>query len=247
MPFPNKVKEDAMFACKRCCCLCHKLKHTKMECHHIVLESDGGDNTFENCIPLCFECHGEVGAYNPKHSKGTKYTPKELRRRRDEWYEKAKNASPTLLDARHAEIDRKLLGRLCQRCSPERAKALFHDQLYGASFPRAIVEVLELLNTFGEEVESQFLDPTLESLFAELRGKVRDMLPIFSQAYPQGDRMMRLVPEDEANPYASMENRERVARQAEASAEAVFIAYTNLVRECRRKLHIDLMRDSIPG
>ena len=32
--------------------------------------ADGGDNSVDNCIPLCFNCHAEVKSYNPKHPKG---------------------------------------------------------------------------------------------------------------------------------------------------------------------------------
>ena len=91
MAFPQTVKDEAMVACQRHCCLCHKLKGTKIECHHIVPEADGGPNTFENCIPVCLDCHVEVGTYNPKHPKGTKYSAKELKKRRDGWYEEIKN------------------------------------------------------------------------------------------------------------------------------------------------------------
>ena len=48
-----------------------------MELHHIVHESSGGKSVFDNCIPLCFDCHAEAGHYNPKHPKGTKYSPSE--------------------------------------------------------------------------------------------------------------------------------------------------------------------------
>jgi len=141
----------------------------------------------ENCIPLCFECHGEVEAYNTEHPIGTKYTARELKRRRDDWYERVKSATPTALDARHAEIDRKLLSRLCRKCPPHVAKAFFHEQLYSASFPQMIVQVLTGLHSFGEEVESQFLDPDLESLFADLRAKVREMLKALSHADAVGE------------------------------------------------------------
>ena len=61
-----------------------------MELHHIVHESNGGKSVFDNCIPLCFDCHAKPGHYNPKHPKGTKYSPSELRRHRDIWYEAIK-------------------------------------------------------------------------------------------------------------------------------------------------------------
>ena len=64
-----------------------------MELHHAVQTAEGGADTLENCIPLCFECHADLRSYDHKHPKGTKYTPDELRRHRDNWYAKVK-ASP---------------------------------------------------------------------------------------------------------------------------------------------------------
>lgn len=58
-----------------------------MEAAHIVDEHRGGSDDEENGIPLCFDCHAEVGRYNDKHPKGNKYTPWELKRRRDRFYE----------------------------------------------------------------------------------------------------------------------------------------------------------------
>lgn len=57
-----------------------------MECHHIRQAADGGDDSSDNCIPLCFDCHAEVGSYNPRHPKGSAYTESELRRHRDSWF-----------------------------------------------------------------------------------------------------------------------------------------------------------------
>jgi hypothetical protein len=91
MSFPQAVKEKAMLACERHCCICREAKWTKIECHHIVPEADGGPNTFDNCIPLCFDCHAEVGGYNLRHPRGTRYTAGELQKLRDRWYEEIKN------------------------------------------------------------------------------------------------------------------------------------------------------------
>ena len=86
MPFPHEIRLTALLKCQRHCCLCGERKHTQdgMPPHH--LEAEGGSNEFENCIPLCFDCHGEVMAYNPKHPKGTRYSSEELKRRRDDFY-----------------------------------------------------------------------------------------------------------------------------------------------------------------
>ena len=91
MPFSEKVKEDAMIACGRHCCICDKFCGNKMEVHHIIPQKDGGEDTFENAIPLCFDCHAEVGSYNIKHPKGVKFSQSELKRHRDKCYERYGN------------------------------------------------------------------------------------------------------------------------------------------------------------
>ena len=78
-----------------------------MEVHHIIQEADGGSNTFDNAIPLCLNCHATVGAYNPHHPKGTKFSIKELKKIRDDFYEKIK-AQPRNIDQRSEEDERLL-------------------------------------------------------------------------------------------------------------------------------------------
>lgn len=86
MTFPLKIKEEALVSCQRRCCICHKFCGTKIECHHIRQPRDGGDDSIDNCIPLCLDCHAEVKAYNPLHPKGCAYTESELHRHRDNWF-----------------------------------------------------------------------------------------------------------------------------------------------------------------
>ena len=57
-----------------------------MEVHHIRARADGGTDTYDNAIPLCFDCHAEVRQYDPKHPKGIRFTEKELVQHRDNWY-----------------------------------------------------------------------------------------------------------------------------------------------------------------
>ena len=61
-----------------------------MEIHHIKAKADGGDDSFGNAIPLCFDCHAEVRQYDPRHPKGIKFSEKELILHRDNWYKKIK-------------------------------------------------------------------------------------------------------------------------------------------------------------
>lgn len=86
MGFPQSVSEKALAASGRCCCICHKFCGIKIELHHIKQVADGGEDTFDNCIPLCFDCHADMGKADPKHNKGKRYTEKELKLHRDNWY-----------------------------------------------------------------------------------------------------------------------------------------------------------------
>lgn len=62
-----------------------------MQLHHIVPEANGGPDTTDNCVPLCLECHEEVGSYNPNHPIGRKFTEQELKRHRDVWFDFVKS------------------------------------------------------------------------------------------------------------------------------------------------------------
>ena len=86
MPFPHSVRDQALVAAARHCCVCHRYKGVKVEVHHIVPESKGGASDRDNAITLCFDCHADAGHYNPGHPRGTKYSPAELRRHRDQWH-----------------------------------------------------------------------------------------------------------------------------------------------------------------
>ena len=56
-----------------------------MEFHHI--DGDSSNNAEDNLIPVCFDCHGELPRYNPKHPKGSKYRDLEIKKRRDQIYD----------------------------------------------------------------------------------------------------------------------------------------------------------------
>lgn len=86
MPFSPAVAEELLVKAARCCCLCRKFKGQKLEVHHIVPEANGGADTADNGIPLCFDCHADVQSYNDKHPKGRKYRPSELILLRDMWF-----------------------------------------------------------------------------------------------------------------------------------------------------------------
>lgn len=86
VPFSPSLREEVLVKSRRHCCVCGRFAGRGAEVHHIVQEADGGANTIDNAIVLCSRCHGEAGHYNPRHPRGTKYSPSELRRHRDGWW-----------------------------------------------------------------------------------------------------------------------------------------------------------------
>ncbi|MBL8015336.1 MAG: HNH endonuclease [Candidatus Doudnabacteria bacterium] len=84
----NQNEVDTLLAdCRRCCCICHKFCGVHIELHHADHRSEGGSDDIENAIPLCFDCHAEVGHYNSDHPRGRKFTAEELRKHKKNWLE----------------------------------------------------------------------------------------------------------------------------------------------------------------
>jgi hypothetical protein len=102
--FRQSEKEDMLVACGRRCCLCHRFCGNKIECAHI---EQGGPDELDNGIPLCLDCHAEVGAYNDQHPKGNKFSPRELKRHRDAWYQKMAQYPAEEMDEKYREADRR--------------------------------------------------------------------------------------------------------------------------------------------
>jgi hypothetical protein len=101
---PPEFKEEdrikVLLWSERHCCLCGKACDTNIVIHHI---EQVGDNLsdIDNAIPLCFDCHGKINSYNPKHSVGTSFRTKEIKARRDQIYE---NYTRRLVPPIHFEI-----------------------------------------------------------------------------------------------------------------------------------------------
>ena len=85
MPFPRDQVDELLKACHRRCCVCHRFCGVKIETDHIVTKADGGPDSIENAIPVCFECHAEIHSYNDKHPRGRKFRPEELRLHKEQW------------------------------------------------------------------------------------------------------------------------------------------------------------------
>jgi hypothetical protein len=91
LSFSNKIKEDISALAARHCCVCHKHKGNNLEVHHIKPKAQGGKDTLENAILLCFDCHADAGHYFAGHPKGLNLSPKTLKRHKDSWLEIVKS------------------------------------------------------------------------------------------------------------------------------------------------------------
>lgn len=85
--FSEEIKMKCLLWCNRHCCLCGKPCGTNIEVAHIIPKGEKKSEDIDNAIPLCYECHGEIGRYNTKHPRGNKYRANELKARRDQIYE----------------------------------------------------------------------------------------------------------------------------------------------------------------
>lgn len=86
--FKEEDKIKCLLWCDRHCCLCRKNCGLDIELAHInrKLPNDKVNN-IDNAIPLCYECHAEIGHYNDEEPRGNKYKPSELKSRREQVYE----------------------------------------------------------------------------------------------------------------------------------------------------------------
>ncbi len=88
MAFSDNDRVKALLWCDRHCCLCGKQCGVFIVLHHIDPKATSDNDSLDNAIPLCFDCHGEVGHYNDSHPIGTKLKPEELIKRREQMYER---------------------------------------------------------------------------------------------------------------------------------------------------------------
>lgn len=175
MGFPKSVAIQALVACGRCCCICHKFCGTNIELHHIQQKADGGPDTFDNCIPLCFDCHAQMGRPDPRHSKGKAYSPEELKAHRNKWY------AQKTAECKSAEIvceaDKKLADYIHTLFSQVEYVLTKHD-MEGAFLQDEIAEWIRYAELSDDPVNA-FIDPELEELRQQMLTKVCDCIGVF--------------------------------------------------------------------
>ncbi|HLG14818.1 MAG TPA: HNH endonuclease signature motif containing protein [Blastocatellia bacterium] len=99
MPFPRNGVTALLIACHRRCCICHRFCGVKIETDHIVPSPEGGPDTIDNAIPVCFECHAEIHSYNDQHPRGRKFLPEELQGHKQQWLEICRTHTEVLIQS----------------------------------------------------------------------------------------------------------------------------------------------------
>lgn len=239
MGFGIKVKEEAFIASGRHCCLCHKFCGIKIEVHHILLASEGGPDTIENAIALCFDCHADMSSYDKKHPKGSKYTPSELKKHRDLWYEKVKVSPAPHYNQKSVELDTEVFNWIMNYLPWEVVSWAKSNDFSGFPFSMIYVDNLIHFDTESQKPHYEFLDADLEGLRSDLRINIRKFIrEISCNTWKLNNSYYYSVP-----PEWEIEEPERfktVLNDIHSYGKSIGQSYANIIRESRRRLGVKI-------
>jgi hypothetical protein len=208
-----------------------------MELHHIKPESEEGDDTYENCMPLCFDCHAEVQHYNPNHPKGRKFSEGELRGHRDRWYHKVKESGGIAVSSDHIDMDRKLFAEIRELLPSTGSIDLVRNNDYVGSFNGDEHEDFEKFLSYCDRPEVEFMDSDLESLRVKLAESINTFTwSIANNVYPTRSPGYYSVPSEWA--YEQPSRYREAGEQIHKTKQEVCRAYDELIRQGRRKLGV---------
>jgi hypothetical protein len=212
-----------------------------MECHHIVPRSDGGEDSYENCIPLCFDCHAEVGHYNPEHPKGIKFTPEELRGHRDRWYKAIETGNFPGIPSNYNELDCNLFKKICDILGGSHSMTHFKDHDYAASFNPVIVERIWNLYNLVQFPETEFCDTQVAEIFSDLVSAVSAYIKNSSGRVYKDGEIAHIPPEWESSDKKYMRDKfDEAVEVMNKVAQDVWNAYVQFVKIGRVRLNLDI-------
>lgn len=208
-----------------------------MEVHHIQQEAEGGPDTFENAIPLCFDCHANVKAYNPRHPKGIMYTESELKQHRDKWYAKIDSSSAIIAEPEIREIDKKTYFKL-KEYLPNNIMHIIRDIDFGGwSLGLHQLDKVEFFPRLVEDPVFEYLDADLEAakstLAESIKKFVNDSLPYLHS----DDGINLLIPRDWE--LTSPDVYEKAIDILNNDTFDIWYKYCDYIKLCRRKLLVD--------
>lgn len=242
MSWPKEVKDEVLVKCGRHCCICHKFCGIKMELHHIVLKSEGGKETIENCIPLCFDCHSDQRSYDHLHPKGTKYTREELIGHREKWYNLV-NQNLGTGTADHLEQDRALFLHIYSILPPKPTIWYLKDIDFKAR--KFDLGKLKSITTLVFEISYEpwqvFFDSDIQGIYGELIDLLNDFedtLQTQTFDFKDGNYNSQCVPRE-----WEIEQPERyhaVVNKLNGLADEIVNKYSDFIMICRKKLGVNL-------
>lgn len=248
MSFPESVANEALVRSERCCCICHKFCGTKIELHHIIQKAYGGDDTIENCIPLCFDCHSDMGKGDPNHPKGKRYSEKELRLHRDNWYKKVESGLLSSGTKAVYDEDKALFKKICALFTEDVRYWLIETDI-GSYHPYDVFHDLECLLHGSKDPFYEFINPELEKLKGELFTSLDCFLAYkATNTFREnigGQKMcatkLWLLNHTNWYPHGMTDDEiidmcHQEVSELHTSAKALWNTYCDFVRQCRRML-----------
>lgn len=240
MSFPPAVAESALVACGRCCCLCHKFCGGKIELNHIEPEGHGGPNTFENCIPVCFDCHADIGHYNLDHPRGRKYTASELRGHRDSWYAKVRSSGGPTASEAHVSLDQILFRKTAASLPIDGSMAFVNDLDVETPFEfKRLRDLVEFERLCGRP-DVEFMDADLEAarrLLVESASHFHHILGV--NTFPRRNSDQNELPSEWH--YEQPQRYWKVLNELLAGKKALRESFSSFVKVGRRKLGINYL------
>lgn len=83
MAIGDEKAAEILSKCARHCCICRKFRPMHLQIHHLIEKSEGGDNSFDNLIPICTYCHSNVHTITKLTRR---FTIEELKKHRNSVY-----------------------------------------------------------------------------------------------------------------------------------------------------------------
>lgn len=212
-----------------------------MEIHHIDQQSNSGDNSVSNGIPLCFDCHADAGQYNVNHPKGTRFSAQELRIHRDRWFEMVEQLPGSIEVTSDVELDRRVAFEINEYMTSESTYLTLRDKMSWPGFPNAVYESWGRLVEDSRCPDMWFTDQSLEVRRRAFVDLLSSILESFNEkaSYWENSNTVRLKPiySIEQSDY---EERLELAALIDARLSEAIGLYDQLVYEARQRLKLDI-------
>jgi hypothetical protein len=163
MPFSEEVKYQVKRLSHQTCCVC---KSIGIEIHHIIPQSEKGEDTLDNAAPLCPSCHETYGQ-NPTKRKF-------IREARDIWYE--------ICDRRYT-VSNETLNKILSKLEGIEG-ALFTKKALSNNEPLTFGQIIEFFLKFKYPTDTDStknFEVTFQFLFGTIGDKKNDFDDEFNE------------------------------------------------------------------